>query len=56
MVLTGELPTGLTADTWLRVTGRYDGASTTDPVNGGRIPALAVDSAERVDPPAEQYE
>ena len=56
VALTGAVPSGLAADGWLRVIGRYDPAKVTDPVNGGQIPALAVDAVTPIGPPAEQYE
>ena len=54
--LTGPLPTGLTPDTWVTVTGRYDGKPATDPVSDETIPTLAVATLERVAAPREPYD
>jgi uncharacterized repeat protein (TIGR03943 family) len=54
--LDGTVPTGLAADNWLEVTGRYTSKSTKDAVNGGVIPYLEIDEARRIDPPTNQYE
>lgn len=52
----GSVPTGLPADTWIEVVGRYSDRIGTDPVNGASIPYLQVESWEQIDPPRQQYE
>lgn len=56
IALGGQLPDGLSADAWLRVVGRYDPKRAVDPLNGEKIPYLAVSEAKRIEPPSEQYE
>ena len=56
VALSGQLPDGLTADGWLRVTGTYVAKTAKDPVNGERIPYLDVSEAEVITAPSEQYE
>jgi uncharacterized repeat protein (TIGR03943 family) len=56
VALSGQLPDGLAADGWLRVTGAYVAKTAKDPVNGERIPFLEVSEAEAIAAPAEQYE
>ncbi|MFY1651477.1 TIGR03943 family putative permease subunit [Solwaraspora sp. WMMB762] len=52
----GSAPTGLPADTWIEVVGRYSDRIGTDPVNGASIPYLAVESWQQIDAPRQQYE
>jgi uncharacterized repeat protein (TIGR03943 family) len=52
----GAVPSGLAADSWLEVVGRYTEKRSTDDVNGGVIPYLDVEQARRIDPPANQYD
>jgi len=54
--LAGQVPAGLTPDTWLEVTGRYTPRSGKDEINGGIIPYLEVTQARPVPAPAAQYE
>jgi len=56
VALSGQLPDGLAADGWLRVTGTYVAKTAKDPVNGERIPYLDVSEAEVITAPSEQYE
>jgi uncharacterized repeat protein (TIGR03943 family) len=56
VALSGQLPDGLVADGWLRVTGKYVAKSVKDTVNGERIPFIDVLQAESIPAPAEQYE
>jgi uncharacterized repeat protein (TIGR03943 family) len=56
VALTGDVPDGLSPDSWLRVTGRYTAKVTKDEVNGERIPYIDVVQAESIAAPAEQYE
>jgi uncharacterized repeat protein (TIGR03943 family) len=54
--LDGSVPTGVAADSWLEVVGRYTAKSTKDDVNGGVIPYIEVEEHRRVDAPTNQYE
>ncbi|MFC7547786.1 TIGR03943 family putative permease subunit [Plantactinospora sp. GCM10030261] len=54
--MTGAVPTGLTADTWIQVTGRYTDRLGRDPINDLEIPYINVESWHRVAPPANPYE
>jgi uncharacterized repeat protein (TIGR03943 family) len=54
--LDGAVPTGLAADTWIEVTGRYTARSTKDSVNDGVIPYLDVEELRQVAAPTNQYE
>ena len=56
VALSGQLPDGLVADGWLRITGTYVAKSVKDTVNGERIPYIEVIEAESIPAPAEQYE
>ena len=54
--LDGAVPTGLAADSWLEVVGRYTARSTKDSVNDGVIPFLDVEEARPIAAPTNQYE
>ncbi len=54
--LDGSVPTGVAADSWLEVIGRYTTKSTKDDVNGGVIPYIDIEEHRRVDAPTHQYE
>jgi len=54
--LDGAVPTGLAADSWIEVTGRYTAKSTKDSVNDGVIPYLDVEQLRQVAAPTNQYE
>ena len=54
--LTGALPAGLTADTWVSVTGSYNPKTVTDPVNGATIPFVEVSDTEVVEQPDSPYQ
>jgi uncharacterized repeat protein (TIGR03943 family) len=54
--LDGQVPTGLAADTWLEVVGRYTTRSTKDDVNDGVIPYIEIEESRRIDAPTNQYE
>jgi len=54
--LDGAVPTGLAADSWIEVTGRYTAKSTKDSVNDGVIPYLDVEKLRQVAAPTNQYE
>jgi len=54
--LDGAVPTGLAADSWLEVVGRYTARSTKDSVNDGVIPFLDVEEARPIAAPTNQYD
>nr|WP_205862435.1 TIGR03943 family protein [Planosporangium thailandense] len=54
--LGGQLPAGLTPDTWVEVTGRYDPTTRTDAINGAVIPYLDVTAVRRIATPHDTYE
>jgi uncharacterized repeat protein (TIGR03943 family) len=54
--LTGDVPDGLTADTWVSVTGSYNTRTVTDPVNGAVIPFVEVSQIEVVEQPDSPYQ
>ncbi|GAB3158850.1 TIGR03943 family protein [Micromonospora sonneratiae] len=54
--MAGDPPTGLAADTWVEVVGRYVDRTGTDPVNGEDIPYIQVESWQQVDAPKNPYE
>jgi uncharacterized repeat protein (TIGR03943 family) len=54
--LAGSVPTGVAADSWLEVVGRYTDRSTKDEVNGGVIPYIEIEEHRRIDAPTNQYE
>jgi uncharacterized repeat protein (TIGR03943 family) len=56
VALSGQVPAGLTADTWIEVTGRYDARTDKDTTNDETIPYLEVESMRAVPQPAQPYE
>jgi uncharacterized membrane protein YcgQ (UPF0703/DUF1980 family) len=54
--MSGNAPTGLALDDWVRVVGKYTDRVATDPVNSETIPYLEVETWEQVEPPKRQYE
>ena len=54
--MNGSVPTGLPADSWVEITGKYTDQQGTDPVNGESIPFIEVLEWRPIQPPAEQYE
>jgi uncharacterized repeat protein (TIGR03943 family) len=54
--LTGTVPSGLSANEWLEVTGRYSSKVDHDGVNGETIPYLEVAAAHPIAAPKEQYD
>jgi uncharacterized repeat protein (TIGR03943 family) len=54
--LTGTVPSGLAADSWLEVTGRYTAKTDKDPINGASIPYIEVTEVRVVARPQEPYE
>ncbi len=54
--LVGAVPTGLAADRWLEVVGRYTSRSTKDSANDGVIPYLEVEEARSIAAPTNQYD
>lgn len=53
--MTGDAPSGLAADTWIEVTGRYTDRLGRDPVNGVEIPYIQVESWRQVQQPTNPY-
>jgi uncharacterized repeat protein (TIGR03943 family) len=54
--LTGSVPSGLSANEWLEVTGGYSSKVDHDGVNGESIPYLEVAAAHPIAAPKEQYD
>ncbi|GAA2359346.1 TIGR03943 family putative permease subunit [Dactylosporangium salmoneum] len=54
--LTGAVPPGTAADTWLEVTGTYTAQTDADPVDGEPIPYLTVTTAHPIPTPQRPYE
>ncbi|MFC6021801.1 TIGR03943 family putative permease subunit [Plantactinospora solaniradicis] len=54
--MSGDVPTGVPADTWVEVVGRYTTRLGKDPVSDVDIPYLEVESWRRVAPPKQPYE
>ncbi|WP_433221696.1 TIGR03943 family putative permease subunit [Dactylosporangium sp. CS-047395] len=54
--LTGAVPPGLAADTWLEITGTYTAKTDPDPVDGAPIPYVTVTTAQPIPAPKEPYE
>jgi uncharacterized repeat protein (TIGR03943 family) len=54
--LTGSVPSGLSTNEWLEVTGRYSTKADHDGVNGEAIPYLDVTTAHPIAAPKEQYD
>lgn len=53
--MSGNAPTGLAADTWVEVVGRYTDRTATDPANGDDIPYIQVETWREINPPKQQY-
>lgn len=56
ILLTGPVPDGLSPDTWVTVTGNYDGQRVKDPVSLEEVPTLSITRLNRVSTPAEPYD
>ena len=54
--LAGDAPSGLTADTWVQVVGRYTTRVAEDPVNKATVPYFEVRSWQEITPPKQRYE
>ncbi len=54
--MSGSVPTGLPADSWVEITGKYTEQQGADPVNGESIPFIEVLEWRAIQAPAEQYE
>jgi uncharacterized repeat protein (TIGR03943 family) len=54
--LSGTVPAGLPADTWIEVTGRYDPRVDKDRANDESIPYLAAEALREVTQPTQPYE
>jgi uncharacterized repeat protein (TIGR03943 family) len=56
VALSGDVPTGVPADTWLTVVGSYAPTLAHDPVNDAAVPYLHVTSWQQTAEPAQPYE
>jgi uncharacterized repeat protein (TIGR03943 family) len=54
--LTGELPSELTADSWVEVVGTYDPRTDVDPLSQEKIPYLTVEQTVPISAPKKAYE
>jgi uncharacterized repeat protein (TIGR03943 family) len=54
--LTGNIPQGVPANTWIQVIGGYTATTSTDPINGAVVPYLQVSTWQQIDEPAEPYD
>jgi len=54
--LSGDVPAGVAADTWIQVVGAYTDRREKDPVNQAEVPFVEVASWQEVTPPKQQYE
>jgi uncharacterized repeat protein (TIGR03943 family) len=54
--LTGAVPPGTAADTWLEVTGTYTAQTDPDPIDGEPIPYITVTAARPIPAPKQPYE
>jgi uncharacterized repeat protein (TIGR03943 family) len=54
--LSGDLPTGVRADTWVKIVGTYSSKTTKDPVNHAAVPYLDVKTWQEIPTPGEPYE
>ena len=56
VALSGDVPSGLPADTWVRVTGTYSSRTAPDAINQAAVPYLEVASWADIPAPRQQYE
>jgi uncharacterized repeat protein (TIGR03943 family) len=54
--MSGNVPSGLAADTWVQVVGKYSAQVGADAVNGERIPYLEVETWTEIPSPKDPYE
>jgi uncharacterized repeat protein (TIGR03943 family) len=54
--MSGNVPSGVAADTWVRVVGKYSAQVGADAVNGQRIPYLEVETWTEIPSPKDPYE
>lgn len=54
--MSGEIPPGLPADTWVEIVGRYTDKRSSDPINQETIPYLEVAEWHEIAAPKNQYE
>jgi uncharacterized repeat protein (TIGR03943 family) len=54
--LSGNVPTGVTANAWIQVVGTYTPATGTDPINGAVVPYLHVANWQQIAVPERPYE
>jgi len=56
VALSGDVPVGVPADTWVAVTGTYEPRTVRDAINDAVVPFLAVTAWQQVPEPAQPYE
>ncbi|MFI7544039.1 TIGR03943 family putative permease subunit [Actinoplanes sp. NPDC049599] len=56
VALSGDVPTGLPADTWFQVVGTWTDRTSLDPVNRAEVPYLEVASWQEITAPKQPYE
>ena len=54
--LSGNVPRGVAANTWIQVVGTYTATTAMDPINGAVVPYLQVATWQTIPAPKEQYE
>jgi uncharacterized repeat protein (TIGR03943 family) len=54
--LSGNVPAGVSPNSWIQVIGTYSPTTTTDPVNGAVVPYLQVSTWKQIAVPEEPYE
>jgi uncharacterized repeat protein (TIGR03943 family) len=54
--LSGDVPSGVAAGTWIRAVGTYTPTTATDPINGAVVPYLEVSSWQVIPTPDQPYE
>jgi uncharacterized repeat protein (TIGR03943 family) len=54
--LSGDVPAGVPADTWVTITGGFDPRQGKDPVNEATVPYLKVSSWQQTTAPKDPYE
>jgi uncharacterized repeat protein (TIGR03943 family) len=54
--LSGDVPSGVAANTWIEVVGTYTPTTGTDPINGAVVPYLKVVSWRQITEPAAPYD
>ena len=54
--LSGNVPTGVAANAWIRVVGTYTTTTGKDPINAAVVPYLQITNWQQIAVPLEQYE